>query len=274
MAGVEAVFFCIPSTSFAEIAANVAAHLQADTLLISTTKGVIRNGFRLMSDILAEHCPHAPRGVLSGPNLAKEIAAGNFTGTVIASKDATLRQRVQELVHSRSFRVYSNPDMFGVELGGALKNIYAIATGMAVALGAGQNSIAMLLTRGLGEMSRLATTMGANPVTFLGLAGVGDLMATCNSPLSRNYQLGLAVGQGRKVQQTQEDMEQVAEGLNTIVATWEQAQQLGVPMPIVQGLHEILFDGKPLAEVLIRLMLAEQRDDVMFSAGAGDTDTA
>ena len=221
-----------------------------------------------MSDLLRRHCPEARIGVLSGPNIAEEIAGGSFTGTVVASPDASLRTFVQETVHSRSFRVYSNPDMQGVELAGALKNIYAIASGMSAALGAGQNTLAMLITRGLGEMSRLAARLGADPMTFLGLAGVGDLMVTCTSPLSRNHALGRAVGEGASLAQAQEALGRLAEGVNTISVVHRRARALGVDMPIVQGLHEILFEDKPLAEVLIRLMLAEQRDDVEFVEGA------
>jgi glycerol-3-phosphate dehydrogenase (NAD(P)+) len=248
------------------IAEEIGRHLAPGTILVSTTKGIEARGFRLMSDVLRECCPEARIGVLSGPNIAEEIARGDYTGTVIASRDAELRFVVQDTVHSRSFRVYSNPDLYGVELGGALKNIYAIAAGMATALGAGQNTLAMLVTRGLGEMSRFAASQGADPLTFLGLAGVGDLLVTCSSPLSRNFQLGRAVGEGRSLVEAQEELGKLAEGVNTIAVVWERARELGVDMPIVQGLHEILFEGRARAEVLVRLMLAEQRDDVEFVA--------
>jgi glycerol-3-phosphate dehydrogenase (NAD(P)+) len=272
VSGTRLVFVSVPSAAFAEVAAALAPVLDPDTCLVSTTKGIAAtNGpaaeFRLMSELLAEHCPGARIGVLSGPNIAEEIAGGEFTGTVIASPDAELCELVQETVHSRSFRVYSNPDMYGVELAGALKNIYAIASGMASALGAGQNTIAMLVTRGLGEMSRLAARLGADPLTFLGLAGVGDLMVTCTSPLSRNYQLGLAVGRGLSLEDATRELGRLAEGVNTVDLVHARALALGVEMPIVRGLHQILREGRPLAEVLIRLMLAEQRDDVAFVSG-------
>lgn len=267
------VFVAIPSASFEEVAVGMAPHLAPGTFLLSTTKGLVPvaesadGAFLTMSDLLARHCPQARIGVLSGPNIAEEIASGSFTGTVVASPDDALRDFVQATVHSRSFRVYSNPDMQGVELAGALKNIYAIASGMAAALGAGQNTSAMLVTRGLGEMSRLAARLGADPMTFLGLAGVGDLMVTCSSPLSRNYALGRAVGEGRSLEEAQRELGRLAEGVNTIALVHRRARALGVDMPIVQGLHEILFEGHPLAEVLIRLMLAEQRHDVEFVEG-------
>lgn len=268
VAGSRMVFVSVPSASLREVTREIGRHLVPGTFVISTTKGIEAEGFLLMSEVIAETCPGARIGVLSGPNIAEEIAAGDFTGTVIASHDDELREFVQQTVHSRSFRVYSNPDLYGVELGGALKNIYAIASGMATALGAGQNTLSMLVTRALAEMSRFAASLGANPLTFLGLAGVGDLMVTCTSPLSRNFQLGRAVGEGRSLQEAQDALGKLAEGVNTIAAVHRRAAELGVPMPIVQGLHEILFEGRNLAEVLVRLMLAEQRDDVEFVAAA------
>ena len=260
----EMLFVAVPSASFREVAVGISQHVQPGSLVISATKGIEAQGFLLMSEILSECLTDVRIGVLSGPNIAEEIASGDFTGTVIASEDENLRMRVQDALHSRSFRVYSNPDRYGVELAGALKNVYAIAAGMAAALGAGQNTRAMLITRGLGEMSRFAASLGANPLTFLGLAGVGDLMVTCSSPLSRNYQLGFAVGRGASLAQAQDEVGKLAEGVNTIKVVHARALEIGVSMPIVQGLHEILFEDRALAEVLVRLMLAEQRDDVEF----------
>lgn len=260
------LFVCVPSASFRQVTSDLAPYLQPGAAVVSTTKGIEADGFRLMSEILEQCCPGHPVGALSGPNIAEEIAAGDYAGTVIASEHESLREQVQKTLHSRAFRVYSNPDRYGVELAGALKNVYAVAAGMAAALGAGQNARAMLITRGLGEMSRMASSLGANPLTFLGLAGVGDLMVTCSSPLSRNYQLGFAVGRGTTLAEAQAQLGKLAEGVNTIAVTHARAQALGVPMPIVQGLYEILFQGRGLAEVLVRLMLAEQRDDVEFIA--------
>ncbi len=262
VAGARLVFVAVPSAALPAVAERLGTLLESGTGLISTTKGLARDGFMLMSEVLAMACPQARIGVLSGPNLAEEIAQGHFTGTVIASAEAALCEEVQRRVHSRSFRVYSNSDRYGVELAGALKNIYALASGMAAALGAGENSRAMLLTRGLAEMSQFAVAKGANPLTLLGLAGVGDLMVTCSSPLSRNFQLGRAIGEGRSLEDAAAHLGKLAEGVNTVRSTWQEAQRLAVPMPICQGLHAILFEGRQLPEVLVRLMLAEQRDDV------------
>ncbi len=152
-----------------------------------------------MSQILLEEAPGAQVGVLSGPNLAKEIAAKNLTGTVIASPHEQVRSRIKDILKSQYFRVYTNDDMFGVELGGSLKNIYAIIAGMAAALGMGYNTNSMLVTRSLTEMARFGRELGADPMTFLGLAGVGDLVVTCSTPLSRNYRIGLALGAGKSI---------------------------------------------------------------------------
>ncbi len=264
-AGARLVFVAVPSAAVPEVALRLKPLIAPGTGLLSTTKGLSRRGFRFMSEVLADACPQARIGVLSGPNIAEEIAQGHFTGTVIASPDSSLCEEVQAHVHSRSFRVYSNSDRYGVELAGALKNIYALASGMAAALGAGENSRAMLLTRGLAEMSQFAVAKGANPLTLLGLAGVGDLMVTCSSPLSRNFQLGRAIGEGRSLEAAAAHLGKLAEGVNTVQQVWTEAQRLAVPMPICQGLHAILFDGQRLPDVLVRLMLAEQRDDVAIA---------
>jgi len=193
----EALFIAVPSSACRQVARQIAPLVDRQAALISTTKGIEAASFKLMSQVIGEEIDAAAVGVLSEPNLAAKIDEGHFTGTVIASDDSTLCQRVMDLLHCDVFRVYANPDMFGVELAGALKNIYAIAAGMAAALEVGQNSIGMLLTRSLAEMSRFAVRLGADPTTFLGLAGVGDLVVTCASPLSRNYQIGYRVAQGK-----------------------------------------------------------------------------
>lgn len=260
----DLVFVAIPSKAFRKVVQAVRPHLAPRQMLISMTKGIEAETFALMSQILREEVPDARVGVLSGPNLAKEIAARMPAGTVIASIDPELRTTVHTALACPYFRVFANTDIFGVELGGALKNIYAIATGMATAQKVGENSRSMLLTRALAEMSRFAVQMGGNPLTFLGLAGVGDLFATCNSPLSRNYQVGFALGSGKKLADIVADLEQTAEGINTILQVRRQADRLGVYMPIVTGLYEIIFNEKPLFEVAAAMMNSGQRSDVEF----------
>ncbi|MCM2329945.1 glycerol-3-phosphate dehydrogenase (NAD(P)+) [Geopseudomonas sagittaria] len=262
------VFVVLPSSALRS-ALQPVADLLVGKLLVSTTKGIEADTFKLMSQILEEIAPQARIGVLSGPNLAREIAEHALTATVVASEDEELCQRVQQALHGRTFRVYASRDRFGVELGGALKNVYAIMSGMAAALGMGENTKSMLITRALAEMTRFAVTLGANPMTFLGLAGVGDLIVTCSSPKSRNYQVGYALGQGLSLEAAVERLGEVAEGVNTIRVLKARAEQLGVYMPLVAGLHAILFEGRTLQQVIGQLMSGEPKTDVDFISANG-----
>ncbi|MFN3714330.1 MAG: NAD(P)H-dependent glycerol-3-phosphate dehydrogenase [Alcanivoracaceae bacterium] len=268
--GATLVFVALPSKAFADVLPQAREHIAAGTIVVSCTKGIHADGFLLMSQLLERDWPQARVGVLSGPNLAREVVEKRFSGTVIASEDAELCQRIQNAMSCSYFRVYDNHDRFGVELAGALKNIYAIATGMAAAIGVGENSSAFLITRSLAEMSRFAVRLGANPLTFLGLAGVGDLIVTCTSPLSRNYRVGHAIGQGKSVEQAVAELGQTAEGVNTVRLVAEKAAELGVYMPIAMGLQQILFAGKPMQTVIAALMGGEHNHDVEFAvAGEG-----
>jgi glycerol-3-phosphate dehydrogenase (NAD(P)+) len=262
--GVEAVFIAIPSGAFRQVVQQAAVWLKHDQLLVSTTKGIEAGTFCLMSQIIEQECPQARVGVLSGPNLAKEIAQKQLTATVIASSDAELRERVQALLHTSCFRVYASTDTYGVELGGTLKNIYAIAAGLSAALGMGENTKSMLMTRSLAEMSRFAVSLGANPMTFLGLAGVGDLIVTCMSPLSRNYRVGFALGEGKTLEQAVDALGEVAEGVNTLKLVKEKAESLDIYMPLVAGLYEVVFNHAPVKQVARGMMLNVQSSDVEF----------
>lgn len=265
VAGADLVFVSIPSHSFRDVTRQIKPLLMKDTIVVSTAKGIEPEaGFILMSQILEQELPGHPIGVLSGPNFAKEIVQQQQTGTVIASENELVINIVQHTLKSPTFRVYANHDRYGVELGGALKNIYAIICGMAAALGAGHNTQAMLLTRSLAEMGRFAQTMGANPMTFLGLAGVGDLILTCTSDLSRNYRVGFALGQGKKLDEIVASLGQVAEGVNTLRQVKQKADELAVYMPLVTGLYAVLFQGKAISDVAHGLMVGEQANDVEF----------
>lgn len=264
----DLVFVSVPSSGFREVVQKIKPLVKPEALLISTTKGIEGQGFTLMSEILEAEMPGHAIGVLSGPNFAKEIVEQQQTGSVIASEHPGLIKQVQSVLSSQSFRVYANTDRRGVELAGALKNIYAIISGMATALGAGANTHAMLITRSLAEMSRLAVRLGANPMTFLGLAGVGDLILTCTSDLSRNYRVGLALGQGRALDQIVAELGQVAEGVNTLQVVARKAAEMNVYMPLVTGLYAVIFKGLPISEVAHRLMVGEQNTDVEFMGGA------
>ena len=264
VSGADIIFVAIPSKAFALVVDQVAHVLRTDQIMISTAKGIQEEGFLLMSEILKTHTPSQHIGVLSGPNLASEIARKQMTATVVASDDALTRETIQQVLGCDYFRVYASNDLFGVELCGALKNIYAIAAGIASALGVGENTKSMLITRSLAEMSRFAVSMGANPMTFLGLAGVGDLIVTCMSPLSRNFRVGYALGQGKSLDDAVAELGQVAEGVNTIRLVRNKALENQVYMPLACGLYEVLFNNLPVEQVIRGLMAGEQSSDVEF----------
>ena len=260
------IFVAVPSSSFRQVVRDMVPHISEDTVLVSTTKGIESGSFDMMTQILNQEAPKAKVGVLSGPNLAMEIAKKNPTGTVIASPDEQVRKLVKSVLKSKYFRVYSNNDMFGVELGGSLKNIYAIIAGIAAALGMGHNTNSMLVTRALTEMARFGKELGADPMTFLGLAGVGDLVVTCSSPLSRNYRIGLALGKGTPLEEAVAGLGQVAEGVNTVKLVQEKAEELGVYMPLASGLYKIIYENDSIENIISSFMLSEQALDVEFAA--------
>ncbi|MBN8412077.1 NAD(P)H-dependent glycerol-3-phosphate dehydrogenase [Halomonas cupida] len=262
--GASLVLVAIPSKAFADVVRQARAFLTPEQILVSTTKGIQEEGFKLMSQILEDETGFTHVGVLSGPNLASEVAQKQLTATVIASHDAETRARVQAVLGCDYFRVYASNDRYGVELGGALKNIYAIAAGMAAALGMGENTRSMLMTRALAEMSRFAVSQGANPMTFLGLAGVGDLIVTCSSELSRNYRVGFALGKGQSLDDAVASLGQVAEGVNTVKLVRDKADAEGVYMPLAEGLYQVLFRGVPARDMAKLLMRNEQSSDVEF----------
>ncbi|MCK7548464.1 NAD(P)H-dependent glycerol-3-phosphate dehydrogenase [Marinobacter koreensis] len=260
----EIVFVAIPSKAFRAVIREHTSDFHDGQIVVSLTKGIEEHGFKLMSEILQEEIPRCRIGVLSGPNLAAEIANRDLTATVIAAKDPDVRRTVQDLLGCEYFRVYANVDVYGVELGGALKNIYAIVAGLASALDMGENAKAMLITRGLAEMSRFAVSLGANPMTFMGLAGVGDLVVTCTSSKSRNYRVGYAVGKGQQLDDAVRELGQVAEGIYTLKLVKEKSEAIGIYMPLVRGLYEILYGTASIKAVINSLMMAVQNSDVEF----------
>ena len=222
--------------------------------VLSVVKG-IEEGSRLrMSEVIAEKLPGRPVAALSGPNLAREIAAGKPAGSVIASTDADLAAGLASALSSERFRVYTNPDIVGVELCGALKNIVALAAGMVDGLGFGDSGKAAIITRGLAEMSRLGVAAGANPLTFAGLAGVGDLIATCMSPLSRNRRAGELIASGVPWPEAGEQLTGVAEGVATVTGALELAGAHGIEMPIAEQVRNVVFDHRPPLEAVAELM--------------------
>jgi glycerol-3-phosphate dehydrogenase (NAD(P)+) len=260
------IFVAVPSSSFRQVVRDMVPYIPEDAILVSTTKGIESGSFDMMTRILNQEAPKAKVGVLSGPNLAMEIAKKDLTGTVIASPDEEVRKLVKNALKSKYFRVYANNDMFGVELGGSLKNIYAIIAGIAAALGMGHNTNSMLVTRALTEMARFGKELGADPMTFLGLAGVGDLIVTCSTPLSRNYRIGFALGKGTPLEEAVAELGQVAEGVNTVRLVQEKAEELGVYMPLASGLYRIVYENNSLENIISSLMASELPLDVEFAA--------
>ena len=233
------VFIATPSIVFEQIANRLSQSIENDAYLISCTKGILDNPFRLLSEVILSRMKNSV-GVLSGPNLAKEIAENKVAGTVIASDNEELLDVVKSILSSKTFKIFSSNDIKGVELAGSLKNIYAIICGMAESLNVGENAIGLILTRSMAEMSRFSVAKGANPVTFLGLSGMGDLVATCMSNLSRNYQLGLNLGKGMTLPQAKAQVGQVAEGIRTLEVIRNESKRLDIKMPLVESMYNII----------------------------------
>ena len=258
------VFIATPSIIFQQIIQRISNLIEDDSYLISCTKGILGKPFRPLSEVITEKVGNT-LGVLSGPNLAKEIADNKVAGSVIASSDNELINSVKSVLSSQTFKIYSSNDMQGVEFAGALKNIYAIICGMADSLKVGENAIGLILTRSMAEMSRFAVAKGANPITFLGLAGMGDLVATCTSKLSRNYQLGYNLGKGMKIDKAKEKIGQVAEGIRTLEVIKNESIELDIKMPLVESLYNIInLDSSP--DVLISDLINNPHEvDVEFT---------
>ena len=254
----------VPSQAARETARQLASCLPAEAPIISCAKGLEVDTCQRLSSVIAEEIPAAANrvGALSGPNLAREIAAGHPATSVIAATDAAVAVAARDRLMTPTFRLYTSGDLIGVELGGALKNIIALGAGMADGLGAGDNAKAAFITRGLAEIARLGVAAGANPLTFAGLAGLGDLIATCASPLSRNRQVGERLARGAPLETVVLELGQVAEGVTTTRAARQLALDLGVEMPITAQMYQVLFEGKPIAAAIHDLMTREPRREL------------
>lgn len=239
------IFIATPSIVFEQIIIRISDYIDEKPYLVSCTKGILDEPFRPLSDVISSKLKNTI-GVLSGPNLAKEIADEKIAGTVIASPNENLIDIVKSVLSSETFKIYSSNDMQGVEMAGALKNIYAVVCGMAESLKVGENAIGLILTRSMAEMSRFAVAKGANPITFLGLSGMGDLVATCMSTLSRNYQLGFNIGSGMSLSQAKDNVGQVAEGVRTLEVVLKESSKLDIKMPLVESMYNIIYnDASP-----------------------------
>lgn len=238
--GAEAVIMGVPSNSFRDVLMDVVDDLTPGAPIISLTKGLERGTKLRMTEICRELAPDHPAGVLTGPNLAKEIMAGQAAASVLALDDPAPAEWLQPLMNVGLFRVYTNPDAIGCELGGVFKNIVAIAVGMGDGFGAGDNTRAALITRGLAEMTRLGTALGGKAETFAGLAGMGDMIATCTSPQSRNRHVGIELAKGRSIDDIIASMHMVAEGVKSAPTIMELAREHGLTMPITQDVYKVI----------------------------------
>jgi len=251
--GASLVVVVVPSEFFAATLKSVGP-LSDAVPIVTATKGFDPERHLRMSEVVGEQFPHARVAALSGPTFAREVALGRPTAAVIASRDDALAGELQKRLGAREFRLYANRDVVGVETGGALKNVMAIATGLVDGLGLGENARAALITRGLAEMTRLAVALGAMPATLAGLAGLGDLVLTCTGSLSRNRQLGIALTRGETVAAVEDRTRMVAEGVRTVTSALALARRHGVSMPICQEVGAVLFDGKAPTDALASLL--------------------
>lgn len=258
-----AVVFSVPSHGLREVARQVAGKLRPGALIVNTSKGFECETLLRGSEVLAEELPQAEIAVISGPNFAQEVARGQTAATVAAAASERTAARAQDLFMTTDFRVYTNTDLIGVETGGALKNIYAIAAGICDGLGLGHNARAAVITRGLLELSRFGEALGGRRETFYGLSGLGDLVLTCTGELSRNHRAGVELGKGRSLEEIQRSTRMVFEGVRTTQAAVELAAKLNVDLPLAREVHNVLFGDKRPEHALVDLMTRDRRDEGM-----------
>lgn len=240
----DVIVMGVPSNVFRSVLEEAKPHLRAWVPVVSLTKGLEKDTDLRMTEVIQDVLPGHPVGVLTGPNLAREIIAGQAAASVIATEDQIIVKQLQAVFNSGLFRVYTNDDVIGCELGGVLKNIIAIAVGMGVGLGAGDNTRSALITRGLAEVTRLGVALGGRAETFSGLAGMGDMLATCISPQSRNHHVGVELGKGRKIDEIIEQMVMVAEGVKSAPAVMALAARHNIEMPIAQDVLDVINGNK------------------------------
>ncbi|MFO1516707.1 MAG: NAD(P)H-dependent glycerol-3-phosphate dehydrogenase [Lysobacterales bacterium] len=257
----DLVLVVVPSHAFGALIAAIAPWLRAGAGLAWATKGFEPGSGRFLHEVVAQHLPQAPAAVVTGPSFAREVVAGLPTAVTVHSDDVAFAQRVARLLHGPTFRAYTGTDMLGAELGGAMKNVLAVATGVADGMQLGLNARAGLITRGLNEMLRLGVAIGARPETLMGLAGLGDLVLTCTGDLSRNRRLGLALGRGVPLRQAVADIGQVVESVQTADEVMRLAQRHGIELPIAEGVQRVLHQEITPAEGLQRLLAREQKPE-------------
>ena len=259
----DVIVMGIPSQQFRSVLQQARPYIRPWVPIISLSKGLERGTQQRMTQIIEQEMPGHPAGALSGPNLAREIMDGFAAASVIAMVDDTIANALKGLFSTGLFRVYTNTDVVGVELGGALKNVIAIAAGMGDGVGAGTNTRSAVITRGLFELTQLGVAMGGRPETFAGLAGMGDLIATCTSPLSRNRTVGYNLGQGKHIDEIIEEMSMVAEGVKTCSVVMELGKKYGLDMPIVQAVAGVLYDNQSVMDAyrgLVKISTGSEAD--------------
>jgi len=252
--GAAVVLIAVPSKGFREVARQVGDHLSGDQILIHSAKGIEPGTFKRMSQILREETCALKIGVISGPSLAEELMAGNPAGATVASHFDEVVKKTQALFVGCPLRLYGGKDLIGTEIGGAFKNIISLMAGAAHGLGFGDNTKALIVTRGLYEMTLYGAALGADPVTFTGLAGIGDLMATCSSPLSRNFRTGLRFAQGEALDAILSSSSQVVEGVSATLSVHQQSIQLGLDLPMVRAVYSAFYEGHKVQDLLDALM--------------------
>ena len=261
VAGADVLVMGVPSHSFRSVLEEARGHLRPWVPVISLTKGLELASGKRMTELIEEVLPGHPVGVLTGPNLAREIMTGQAAASVLSMEDEIVVRALQPVFHSGLFRVYTNTDLLGCELGGVLKNIIAIAVGMGDGLGAGDNTRAGLMTRGLAEITRLGVAMGGRPETFAGLTGMGDLIATCTSPLSRNRHVGVELGKGRPIDQVIAGMNMVAEGVKSAPTVMALADKYRLDMPIARDVFDVTQGRRSAMEVFRGLLKSSVGDE-------------
>lgn len=263
--GMNLIVSVVPSQFLRRVVKDMKPHLSPDAVIVSASKGIETDTLSLMSDVFQEELPREMHGSLcfvSGPSFAKETVQKMPTNVTLACENGRVAREVQAVFHQPWFRIYTSYDVVGVELGGALKNVVALAAGALEGMGMGYNTQCAMITRGLAEISRLGVRMGANPLTFAGLSGMGDLVLTCMGSLSRNRTVGVRVGKGEKVADILGGMKQVAEGVETARSTWQLAQREGVDMPIAEQVYRVLHEGKDVKVALQDLLARDLKSEL------------
>jgi glycerol-3-phosphate dehydrogenase (NAD(P)+) len=257
--GREILVLAVPSTAVRSTAHKMSAWVEDGQIIVNLAKGIEEKTLMILTDVIQEEIPQANAAVLSGPSHAEEVGRSIPTAVVTGARDQKTAERIQNVFMGKTFRVYTSPDMLGIELGGALKNVIALAAGMADGLGCGDNTKAALITRGIAEMSRLGLAMGGHIETFNGLTGIGDLIVTCSSVHSRNRKAGYLMGQGKTMQEAMDEVQMVVEGVYSAKAAIILAKKYNVDMPIVEEVNQILFEDKPAKEAVSDLMLRDKK---------------